>query len=280
MTKPEYPTPNPSKWPPFLRKNNRQKMPWGYKPNPDNDLETLPDPYMIGLLEEVFVHIDNGESYRKSAEWVSARAGKSISYQTISNLWTKSRKRKRNILKKESNKKLAEVRRPKTKTEAKEQEIRKKMSAAKRSMTVSKNKLHKLHEETKDDPETPTINISDTLDHESVPQERTIIFEPNKGPQTEFLASSEREVLFGGAAGGGKSYSLLADPLRYFHNSNLHNFPNSSKSFFEPCENILICLSGYFSFISFTMLIYLSLVVYLFLCFLLSTSPLLICIAI
>tara|TARA_X000001036_G_C20691922_1_gene809670 strand:- start:2798 stop:4708 length:1911 start_codon:yes stop_codon:yes gene_type:complete len=222
MTKPEYPTPNPSKWPPFLRKNNRQRMPWGYKPNPDNDLETLPDPYMIGLLEEVFVHIDNGESYRKSAEWVSARAGKSISYQTISNLWTKSRKRKRNILKKESNKKLAEVRRPKTKTEAKEQEIRKKMSAAKRSMTVSKNKLHKLHEETKDDPETPTINISDTLDHESVPQERTIIFEPNKGPQTEFLASSEREVLFGGAAGGGKSYSLLADPLRYFHNSNFN----------------------------------------------------------
>lgn len=222
MNKPEYPTPNPSKWPPFLRKNNRQRMPWGYKPNPDNDLETLPDPYMIGLLEEVFVHIDNGESYRKSADWISARAGKSISYQTISNLWTKSRKRKRNILKKKSNAKLAEVRRPKTKTEAREHEIRKKMSAAKRSMTVSKGKLNKLYEETKDDPETPTINISDTLDHENIPQERTIIFEPNRGPQTEFLASSEREVLFGGAAGGGKSYSLLADPLRYFGNSNFN----------------------------------------------------------
>jgi len=31
-----------------------------------------------------------------------------------------------------------------------------------------------------------------------------IIFQPNPGPQTEFLASSEQEVLFGGAAGGGK----------------------------------------------------------------------------
>ena len=42
-----------------------------------------------------------------------------------------------------------------------------------------------------------------------------VIFKPNEGPQTAFLASSEREVLYGGAAGGGKSYAMLADPLRY-----------------------------------------------------------------
>ena len=42
-----------------------------------------------------------------------------------------------------------------------------------------------------------------------------IVFEPNKGPQTEFLASSEREVFYGGARGGGKSYAMLVDPLRY-----------------------------------------------------------------
>lgn len=45
-------------------------------------------------------------------------------------------------------------------------------------------------------------------------QEREVIFKPNPGPQTEFLASSEREVLYGGAAGGGKSYAILADALR------------------------------------------------------------------
>ncbi len=44
---------------------------------------------------------------------------------------------------------------------------------------------------------------------------RKVIFEPNQGPQTQFLASSEREVLYGGSAGGGKSYAMLADPLRY-----------------------------------------------------------------
>jgi len=46
-------------------------------------------------------------------------------------------------------------------------------------------------------------------------EERNVIFKPNAGPQTEFLASGEREVLYGGAAGGGKSYAMLADPLRF-----------------------------------------------------------------
>ena len=44
---------------------------------------------------------------------------------------------------------------------------------------------------------------------------RKVVFEPNKGPQTDFLAASEREVLYGGSAGGGKSFAMLADPLRY-----------------------------------------------------------------
>ena len=50
------------------------------------------------------------------------------------------------------------------------------------------------------------------------PVQRDIIFEPNPGPQTKFLAATEQEVLYGGAAGGGKSYSLIADPVRYFSN--------------------------------------------------------------
>jgi len=45
--------------------------------------------------------------------------------------------------------------------------------------------------------------------------EQNIIFQPNEGPQTQFLASSEREVFYGGARGGGKSYAMLIDPLRY-----------------------------------------------------------------
>ena len=47
--------------------------------------------------------------------------------------------------------------------------------------------------------------------------EEKIVFRPNEGPQTEFLAAGETDVLYGGAAGGGKSYAMLVDPLRYAH---------------------------------------------------------------
>jgi len=55
---------------------------------------------------------------------------------------------------------------------------------------------------------------------DSIEDTHIVIFKPNEGPQTEFLAASEREVLYGGAAGGGKSYAMLADPLRYMGHSS------------------------------------------------------------
>ena len=46
-----------------------------------------------------------------------------------------------------------------------------------------------------------------------------VIFHANEGPQTDFLAADEKDVLYGGAAGGGKSYAMIVDPLRYAHRS-------------------------------------------------------------
>lgn len=41
---------------------------------------------------------------------------------------------------------------------------------------------------------------------------------PQAGPQTMFCASDADIVIYGGAAGGGKSYGLLLDPLRHYNN--------------------------------------------------------------
>ena len=64
----------------------------------------------------------------------------------------------------------------------------------------------------------PAIPVAAPFDVEVA---QDIVFQPNAGPQTDFLSSSEREVLYGGAAGGGKSYAMLADPL---HGLNSPNF--------------------------------------------------------
>jgi hypothetical protein len=59
--------------------------------------------------------------------------------------------------------------------------------------------------------EPSVVKVERVDDEESL----NVVFKPNTGPQTQFLAAGEREVLYGGSAGGGKSYAMLADPLRY-----------------------------------------------------------------
>ena len=51
-----------------------------------------------------------------------------------------------------------------------------------------------------------------------VEEAQNIVFKPNPGPQTDFLAATERQVLYGGGAGSGKSFAMLADPLRDMNN--------------------------------------------------------------
>src|SRR4051794_22869976 len=44
------------------------------------------------------------------------------------------------------------------------------------------------------------------------------IIRPQDGPQTAFLGSSADIAIYGGAAGGGKTWALLMEPLRHVAN--------------------------------------------------------------
>lgn len=48
---------------------------------------------------------------------------------------------------------------------------------------------------------------------------RRIEFRPQPGPQERFLGSQADICIFGGAAGGGKTWALLVEPLRHYHNA-------------------------------------------------------------
>lgn len=48
------------------------------------------------------------------------------------------------------------------------------------------------------------------------------IIRPHPGPQTDFLASTAEITLYGGSAGGGKSWSIIVDPLRHINTPDFY----------------------------------------------------------
>jgi hypothetical protein len=94
-----------------------------------------------------------------------------------------------------------------------------KLKGQRKALNNSKKLLNKLNKnkETKQG----KIVTENELEKAPVAIQREIaenvVFKPNDGPQTDFLAAPEIDVLYGGAAGGGKSYAMLVDPLRYAH---------------------------------------------------------------
>ena len=50
---------------------------------------------------------------------------------------------------------------------------------------------------------------------------KAVVIRPQSGPQEAFLASPADIALYGGAAGGGKSWALLFEPLRHVANPQI-----------------------------------------------------------
>ena len=91
-----------------------------------------------------------------------------------------------------------------------------KVDSFKKSISTTTKTLNKLEG-------TESSNVIEDVELASLPSslateaQEDVIFKANEGPQEDFLAAAETDVLYGGAAGGGKSYAMLVDPLRYAH---------------------------------------------------------------
>ena len=176
-------------------------------------------PYIIQALD----FIDNGGSLRETAAWLTQQTGKQISHQGINNIWKERRGAQPSNEREKRQKKERRRRAPKTGPEKAKARIKRKAADAKRVLTLQKKKLENWEDRSTPTEEPVRTNvITDTLDFDAAPEDREVIFTPNPGPQTEFLAAAEREVLYGGSAGGGKTFSLIADPMRYFDNPNFN----------------------------------------------------------
>jgi len=215
-------------WPYRRRMYTRQKPAWGYEPCSHDPLLLKPIPEMAEAMEKAFDAIDAGASFREAADWLTSATGKKISHQGVSNRWKESRGSDPKNERAKELRKRHRRNKPKTGEEKAKARIKRKIADAKRVAAIKQKQLDnwKPHDEWRKErgleplnPEPPSPTISDTLDFSVVGEntdEVEVVFSPNPGPQTEFLAAAEREVLYGGAAGGGKSYGLLADPMRYF----------------------------------------------------------------
>lgn len=209
------------RWPDRTRKLPYGAIGVGYKVDPEDPYHVIVDLEQLPHIEQAFDYIDAGNSLREVQDWLSQQLSRSIVHQTIANLYNKHR---RPFINYKTNRKLGTGRK-KTKEE-------KEISAAKANATKAKKKVDEVKakwEEKKLQTEKAPRpnNLPHTKEYDGtrvapvpISPDINFVFKPNPGPQTDFLAAPEPEVLYGGAAGGGKSYAMLADPMRYFDNPN------------------------------------------------------------
>jgi hypothetical protein len=160
-----------------------------------NDWEVNPDKYATDENGE-FILKKDGTPRKKSGR---AKGSKSRGYNYHSKTKAKMAANK-------------EIKRKEKKLKAAQNKI----DNYKKSIKSTKKTLKQLENENsaKLIEETELDDIPNSLKQEAT---EDVIFQANEGPQEDFLASGETDVLYGGAAGGGKSYAMLIDPLRFAH---------------------------------------------------------------
>lgn len=198
--------------------------PFGFKANEDKTLY-LVVPEIALLIEEALSALEEGASLREAADFLNSKlTDRKLSYVSLSTIYKKIRTGPK---KKIINQHTALKQKGITPTDRKIRKRRNKISDEKKKINFALKRIQKLGGDIESIQQeeflkTPLKGVVEVQYEPTEEQKKHVIFEPNKGPQTEFLMASEQEVLYGGAAGGGKSYAMLADPIRYFSNPNFN----------------------------------------------------------
>ena len=194
-------------------KKKGSTIPFGYRLSNSTKGYLAPIPEQLSLLQKYINSVLAEElSLREASASLSIEAERKISHVGLSKLvqkqnltpkyrYSKEQKRKNELAKQK--KELAKAKKKVAYKEAKlkaEESVIKKATEQTPSNIVTEEELEQV---------APSV--------QEIIKDSKVIFHPNEGPQTDFLAADEKDVLYGGAAGGGKSYAMIIDPLRYCH---------------------------------------------------------------
>jgi len=206
---------------PKTKPKGRGVTPFGYTLNKEtNMLEAIPG-YLEALEETVNGILDESiPSLREGISYIKSKLGEDvkISHQTLNKYLEKAGKEPRQYNFHSEVKAQIKARRTVRNSEKKVEKLEKKLNNARTDLKRKKTTYSKL-----DEPADQVTNEGKVLTEDQLPDlevEKNVIFSPNTGPQEDFLAAAETDVLYGGAAGGGKSYAMLVDPLRYAHRAS------------------------------------------------------------
>lgn len=195
----------------YIKKKGKT-IPFGYKLSSiQGYLEPIPEELTI-LNKYVQAVLRQEYTLRSAAEAITVETGRKLSHVGL------SKHVKKNDLSPKFKRSPEQARKLKLAKEAKELEkLKKKLKYKEEKLNTEKSVIKKLTENTpskvvtEDEIETTVPSVQEAI------KDSKVIFHANEGPQTEFLAAGEKDVLYGGAAGGGKSYAMIIDPLRNCH---------------------------------------------------------------